>query len=383
MTFAERVILSLALVPHVAPQLLDVFFIKNADFDRGFSEFGGIKGQQHAGFLPTGETAAFILGADNLESRFNVLDIFHPSHFFLKNNILKLVDTQTNEPYLSGLLNLSVEYQNYFTTGMTHKPDYNINFRARLIKTALDWSDLVLEDQTFREVMEIRDWIEHRETLLNDWGMKKKIKPGFKSLFYGPPGSGKTLSASLLGKSTGLDVYRIDLSLLVPKSLGETEKNLADIFDQAENKQWILFFDGADVLFEKYAQPSNSNDCYAKQDFSYLLQRIEDFPGILILATNVKTNLDIAFAHSFQSTVYFPMPDANQRKNLWQNSFTDKTVLSDDIDLEDIAEKYELTGGAIINITRYCSLMALKNKRNRILLSDLIEGLRRFNRTYS
>jgi len=129
------------------------------------------------------------------------------------------------------------------------------------------------------EVEEIKAWIEHRQTLMRDWGLEKQIKPGFRSLFYGPPGTGKTFTASLLGKSTGLDVYRIDLSLVVSKYIGETEKNLSTVFDQAERNDWILFFDEADALFGKRTQVSSSHDRYANQEVAYLLQRVEDFCG--------------------------------------------------------------------------------------------------------
>ncbi len=225
--------------------------------------------------------------------------------------------------------------------------------------------------------MEVKDWIEYGETLLNEWGMSKKIKPGFRTLFYGPPGTGKTLTASLLGKSSGLDVYRIDLSMVVSKYIGETEKNLANIFDQAQNKNWILFFDEADALFGKRTNASSSNDRHANQEVSYLLQRVEDFPGIVILATNLKANLDDAFTRRFQSMIYFAMPNVDHRLKLWKNAFSDKSIHEDKVDLADIAEKYELAGGAIINVTRYCSMMALKRKSNIILQKDIIAGIRK------
>jgi hypothetical protein len=377
MNFDERIILILSLVPHLQPQLLDVFFVKNADYDRGFTELGGIKGKNHSGFIPTGETAAFILAANSLERRFHIIELFGEDHFFQKYKILRLVNSASDEPFLSGVLNIYTEYLNYFTSGITHKPDYNINFPAKRITTAMNWEDLVLEDHTLNEVMEISDWIKHGDHILNDWGMKKKIKPGYRTLFYGPPGTGKTLTASLLGKTAGLDVYRIDLSMVVSKYIGETEKNLANIFDQAEIKNWLLFFDEADALFGKRTQTTSTNDRYANQEISYLLQRIEDYPGVVMLATNLKANLDEAFTRRFQSIIYFPMPYAWQRKKLWQNSFSDKTVLEEKIDLDDISTKYELTGGAIINITRFASLMAMKRKENTILLADLMEGIRR------
>jgi adenylate kinase family enzyme len=377
MNFSERVILLLSLAPHIQPHLLDVFFVKNADYDRGFTEFGGIKGQNHSGFMPTGETVAFILAANNLTERFTLLSFFGEDHFFRKFKILKLINAANEEPFLSGVLSLEIEYLNYFTSGVTHKPDYNINFPAKRITTELDWNDLVLDEQTLNEVLEIRDWIEYGDMIMNDWGMKRKIKPGYRTLFFGPPGTGKTLTASLLGKSTGLDVYRIDLSMVVSKYIGETEKNLANIFDQAQNKNWLLFFDEADSLFGKRTQTSSSNDRHANQEISYLLQRIEDFPGVVMLATNLKANLDEAFTRRFQSMIYFQMPNAYQRKKLWKNSFSDKTIFEDKVSLDDISNKYELSGGAIINITRFCSLMAMKRGNNIILMQDLIEGIRR------
>ncbi|MFL9482798.1 ATP-binding protein [Chitinophagaceae bacterium LWZ2-11] len=374
---AERITLLLSLVPHIMPHLTDVFFVKNATYDRGFTEFGGVKGVNHSGFLPTGETVGFILTMNDLEARFALMDIFSDNHFFKKYNILKLVATQSEEPLLSGVLQISVEYLNYFTTGVTHKPDYNTHFPAKLITTALDWEDLILDEHILEEVNEISDWIHYGDKMLNEWNMYKKIKPGFRTLFYGPPGTGKTLTASLLGKASKLDVYRIDLSMVVSKYIGETEKNLAAVFDQAENKNWILFFDEADALFGKRTQTSSSNDRHANQEISYLLQRIEDFPGVVILATNLKANLDEAFTRRFQSMIYFPLPDRVQRKKLWQGAFSPHCLPEQEADLDEIANKYEMAGGAIINVVRYATLKALKRESNKILYKDLLEGIRK------
>lgn len=373
----ERITLLLALAPHIQPHLLDVFFVKNADFDRVFTEFGGAKGQNFSGFLPTGETAAFILAANHLENRFLVTQLFKETHPFKKHNILKLVPAVAAEPFLSGVLEISPEYLSYFTTGIAYQPDFSPGFPAKRISTNLDWADLVLSENTKQEVEEIQDWIEHGDTLLHDWNMKRTIKPGYRALFYGPPGTGKTLTASLLGKATGLEVYRIDLSMVVSKYIGETEKNLSNVFDQAENKNWILFFDEADALFGKRTQTSNSNDRYANQEVSYLLQKIEDFPGIVILATNLKANLDDAFSRRFQSMIYFAPPDADQRLQLWKLAVSDKIVLEDKLNLKEISGKYELTGGTIINIVRYAALKAIKRGNNILLNRDIIESIRR------
>lgn len=377
MSISERIVLLLALAPHLQPHLLDIFFTRNADYDRGFTEFGGIKGQQHGGFLPTGETAAFILAADNMEKRFVLLDLFGMDHFFHKFNILSLVRPQVEEPFLSGSIRISSEYLTYFTKGGSHHPDFSIHFPARRIHTELDWSGLVLHEDTLQGVQEIRDWLQFGDALLNDWGMSKKIKPGFRALFYGPPGTGKTFTATLLGKSAGLDVYRIDLSMVVSKYIGETEKNLSGVFDQAEHKHWILFFDEADALFGRRTQTSSSNDRYANQEVSYLLQRIEDFPGVVILATNLKANMDEAFSRRFQSMIYFPMPGPEERLLLWQRSFPEKMELEDKEGLKVIAEKYEMTGGAIINVTRYAALLTLRRNINVIRHEDILAGIRK------
>jgi len=379
MDFAERLTLLLALAPHVQPHLLDVFFVKNATYDRGFTEFGGVKGQNHSGFLPTGETLAFVLAGNNIARRFVLFGIFSGAHFFNRFNILKLESQHPGEPLLSGILRISPEYLSLLISGESHKPEYSTTFPAKRITTMLDWADLVLDETVLKEVEEINDWIKHGNTLINDWAMNKKIKPGFRSLFYGPPGTGKTLTASLLGKSSGLDVYRIDLSMIVSKYIGETEKNLANIFDQAENKNWILFFDEADALFGKRTSSNSSNDRHANQEVAYLLQRVEDFPGVVILATNLKANLDEAFSRRFQSMIYFAMPGPEQRRQLWRNAFSDKTVFETVLKqkFDEIAAKYELAGGAIINIVRYCSLMAIKRGNNIILYDDVLEGIRK------
>ncbi|MFM7461119.1 MAG: ATP-binding protein, partial [Burkholderiales bacterium] len=213
------------------------------------------------------------------------------------------------------------------------------------------------------------------------------IKRGYRSLFYGPPGTGKTLTATLIGKNAGVDVYRIDLSMVVSKFIGETEKNLASVFDQAENKNWVLFFDEADALFGKRTQTSSSNDRYANQEVAYLLQRVEDFPGIVILATNMRANIDEAFARRFQSMVHFPMPDAKQRKRLWETVLRDLKRLADDVNLDQLAEAYELSGGAIANVVRYGAISALQRGQTRIAYTDLQRGiakeLRKEGRTVS
>ncbi|MGB1216300.1 MAG: ATP-binding protein [Saprospiraceae bacterium] len=374
----ERIILLLSLTPHICPQILDAFFVKNKRYNRGFTEFGGVKGVNFGGFIPTGETAAFILGGNNIGMKFNILKIFDENHFFQKFNILQLETSNPLEPFLSGVLNVSKEYLHYLTFETEYEPRYTSDFPAQKVKTKLDWEDLILGRETFQDIQEVITWIKFQKKIMSDWGLEKHLKPGYRCLFYGPPGTGKTLTAALIGKTVGLNVYRVDLSKIVSKYIGETEKNLAKIFDQAENKNWILFFDEADALFGKRSATSDAKDRYANQEVAYLLQRIEDFAGVVVLASNLKGNMDPAFSRRFQNIIYFPMPKPSQRLKLWKNVFL-KFELAEDIALEKIAQDYELAGGAIINVLRYCALEAANNNTNKLTISldSLKEGIKR------
>jgi SpoVK/Ycf46/Vps4 family AAA+-type ATPase len=257
------------------------------------------------------------------------------------------------------------------------KPDFSADFPAQLLETEMSWDDLVLNPHTEDELREIEIWLKHKDKLLQEWGMHRKLKPGFKALFYGPPGTGKTLTTTLLGQKLGLDVYRIDLSRMISKYIGETEKNLAKIFDRAERKGWILFFDEADALFGKRTSVADAHDRYANQEVSYLLQRIEDYDGLVILATNLKNNLDEAFMRRFQASVFFPMPQPEQRKMLWSKGFPSTVQLEDRIDLQDLAKSYELSGGSIIQVIQHSLLMALDRESTEVKLGDIREGIRR------
>jgi len=375
--FEERFLLVLALVPHVKPEMLDMFLVKNESTNQIYTEFGGKAGKNHNGFIPTGETAMFILAGNDLSKRFSLQRCFDGMHRFSREHILWLEEIGKDEPILSGAINISQEMLDLFTLGEARKPNFSQEFPAKLLATRMDWPDLILSHEVMAQIQEIETWITHHDKLMNDWGMDRILKPGYKSLFHGPSGTGKTTTAALIGKKTGRDVYRIDLSQMVSKYIGETEKNLSKVFDRAENKEWILFFDEADALFGKRTDTRDSHDRFANQQVSFLLQRIEDFNGLVILASNLKGNIDDAFIRRFQSMIQFPMPTPEERLQIWENSFPTSTELSLKVDLKEIARKYELSGGAIINIVQHCSLRALGRGTNMIEQSDIVEGIRR------
>ena len=377
LSFSERIVLLLALLPHIYPQMLDVFFSHRQGSDRGRTEFGGVKGSAHCGFLPTGETALFLLAGNDLGRRFKLQQLFEEAHIFQRHHIVYLATPPPNEPMFSAQLLINDEHVDFFTGGTLRKPAFSMDFPAKCITTGLDWDDLVLDGNTLQQLEEMKIWLRHGQRLLEEWGMGARMKPGYKALFYGPSGTGKTLTAGLLGKLANVDVYRVDLSMVISKYIGETEKNLEKVFTRAEHKNWVLFFDEADALFGKRTNISDAHDKYANQEIAYLLQRLEDYNGLVILSSNMRGNLDEAFTRRLQSIIHFPVPKFQERLRLWQQSFSPHSRLAADADLIRIAEKFELTGGSIINVVKYASLMALDRGEAVIRSADLLEGIKK------
>jgi hypothetical protein len=364
--YEEFVILMLALTPHISPGFFGSLIAERLPEGGDLAEFGGVKIANHRGILPTGETAQFVLAGDDLEKRLNVQHILSSEHWFAQKHILWLEPLREGEPVMSGRLVLDPEIVEQLSVGRVSKPRFSVDFPAEYIDTEMEWDDLVLDPGTLRQIHEIENWIKHTDTLLQAWGMKKKIKPGYRALFYGPPGTGKTLTAMLLGKHTGKDVFRIDLSRVASKYIGETEKNLSRLFDKAEHKDWILFFDEADALFGKRTDVHDSHDRYANQEVAYLLQRVESYNGLVILASNQRNNIDEAFVRRFQSIVHFPMPSPEERHEIWRKTLPAQFEVADDVDLRKVAARYELTGAGILNVTHYCAIEALADQSRRL-----------------
>jgi AAA+ superfamily predicted ATPase len=373
----EWIILLLALVPHVLPSFFESIIMEHLPNGGDFAEFGGVKGSNHRGMLPTGETAQFILAGNNIEDRLLVQQLFTEDHFFYQQNILWLEPVKEGEPFMSGRIVLSSDWINKLLLDKETAPRFGLDFPAKRITTNMLWEDVVLHQQTKQQVNEIKIWLQHHHLLMEDENLKRKIKPGYRVLFYGPSGTGKTLTATLLGKQFNLDVYRIDLSQIVSKYIGETEKNLETVFKRAESKKWILFFDEADALFGKRTNVQSSHDKYANQEVSYLLQRVEDYPGLIILASNFKNNLDDAFIRRFHALIHFPMPNANDRLILWKKALPANLEMDSSINLNELAQKYELSGAGILNAIQHAALQSYTANSNVIYKSSIIEGIRR------
>ena len=389
MIMEEFLTLLLALSPHSHPDLfsdlIKLYLPKGGDFP----EFGGVKGTNYRGIIPTGETALFVLAGMNIDRRLKcgsllkgedlandrtngdgkikVLNIF-------QEGIVILEPVRDGEPEMSGRLMLAPEKIPEFLTGDPWRPRFGLNFPASRLESRMNWEDVVLSPSTQRELNMIKSWLENHFTVDADPNLGRRIKPGYRALFHGPPGTGKTLTATLLGKQFGLDVFRIDLSMIVSKYIGETEKNLQHVFDTAANKNCILFFDEADALFGKRTNVQSAHDRFANQEISYLLQKVEEHPGLIILASNFKSNMDQAFIRRFQVVVHFNVPNEQERLQLWQNMLPETIDVSEKINFPELARNYELSGASILNILHGASIRALSENRP-VQETDLIEGV--------
>jgi len=373
----EWIALLLSLVPHVQPNFFESIIAEHLPNGGDFAEFGGVKGSNHRSILPTGETVQFVLAGTDLEQRLQVHQLFGEEHFFYRHGILWLEPVKEGEPVMSGRIVMAQDWVDKILFDKESAPRFGLDFPAKRIDTNMIWDDVVLNRQTRTYVNEISDWLQLHHLFSEDENLKRKIKPGYRVLFYGPSGTGKTLTAALLGKQFQKDVYRVDLSQVVSKYIGETEKNLEGVFKKAETKNWILFFDEADALFGKRTNMQSAHDKYANQEVSYLLQRVEDFPGLMILATNFKSNLDDAFLRRFHSLIHFPMPNSAERLLLWQRSMPTSLERDADIKLEEIAKQFEISGASILNAVQYAALQTYARNNGVICQQDLIDGIRK------
>lgn len=369
----EVVILLMALLPRLDPSLLKRIYLEfpgSALFDFCATNDSGRL------FYPTVQAVQYILGGDSISERLKALDYLSSDSVLIRE---ELIAFSAHDPIaMNSQLSIPQEAFNTIIFGSELLPKMSNDFPAEQLHTRRSWEDLILPQETLDELQSIESWYSSSRILMEDWDMQKKLKPGFRVLFYGDPGTGKTLAASLLGKYIERPVFRVDVSMLVSKYIGETEKQLAKLFDKAENKNWILFFDEADAIFGKRTSVKDAHDKYANQEVSYLLQRIETFSGLIILASNFKNNMDKAFTRRFHSCIQFNNPKHEERLRIWQQNLPKQLQLGD-IDLEYIAKRYELTGSNIMNIIQDVSLktIALKDNSYNVSLDLLLESIRK------
>ncbi len=372
----EYVVLILALLPHVAPGFLDRVLREALPGDGEYPEIGCQRSCDHRGLVATGETAVFLLAGSDLDRRFEVERLFVDGHWFAEESVLYLEATSRGEPDLSGRLMMDPDQAKRLTNGRVEPPRFSPAFPARQLSTDLEWADVVLGSDLQRDIQDIEAWIQHNDTLMRDWGMHRKLKPGYRALFHGGPGTGKTLTATLLGRYTNRPVFSVDSATVTSKYIGETSRNLAALFDQASSRDWILFFDEADALFGKRTEVKDAHDRYANQEAAYLLQRLESFDGLVVLATNLKSNLDDAFLRRFNKVIHFAFPAQEERAAIWRKLVPDRVKDASDMALFERFAEYKLAGGAIINVVQHACLRALADGRERIEAVDLHTGVR-------
>jgi adenylate kinase family enzyme len=241
--------------------------------------------------------------------------------------------------------------------------DQSLGTLALKIRSMHSWEDLVLPRLTLQRVKEIAFAIKARHIVYADWGFEQRSGSGkgLKSLFAGASGTGKTMAAGVIARELELDLYKIDLSSVVSKYIGETEKNLDRIFRAAKSSNAILFFDEADALFGKRSEVRDAHDRYANIEVAYLLQKIEDYEGVVILASNLSKNIDEAFSRRMHYVVEFPVPDEHDRERLWRAMFPPEMPLGVDVDVQFLARKFPIAGGDIRNVALDAAFLAAQD----------------------
>jgi hypothetical protein len=239
------------------------------------------------------------------------------------------------------------------------------------------FDDLVLPQKEKDHLIELLAFVERRGTVYETWGFQQKFTrgTGAKVLFFGRSGTGKTMAAEVLAKHLSLDLFKVDLSSIVSKWVGETEKNLATIFDRAEEAQAVLLFDEADALFGQRTAVSSAVDRYANLETNYLLQRIEEYDGVVVLSSNFKQNIDEAFTRRFHFIIEFPFPDRDSREEIWQRSFPDAAPLDDDVDFGFLADRFKFTGGNIKNTILRAAFLGASEGAGRIRMRHLLRSV--------
>jgi SpoVK/Ycf46/Vps4 family AAA+-type ATPase len=249
---------------------------------------------------------------------------------------------------------------------------------AHKVAPHYSWDDIILPADRLQQLRDICHHIRYRALVYDTWGFDHKLAlgKGLNVLFAGPSGTGKTMAAEIMAAGLGLDLYKIDLSTVVSKYIGETEKNLASIFAEAETSNAILFFDEADALFGKRSEVRDSHDRYANIEIGYLLQKMEEYEGVVILATNLRKNMDDAFVRRMHFTIEFPLPNEQDRRRIWEVIWPEQAPRSSDLDLDLMARRFEIAGGNIKNIALAAAFLAAADGQV-VTMNHLLHATRR------
>jgi len=372
----EKLLLLLCISTHYIPDFLNAMMLAPPNESIPSKLFGMSRSSINEFYIPTVETGLMILAGLSVGNRHGAMRLFVNQSKLIKNHLLRVVQAGVQDSFTSLRIMPDEKLLQMLLTGEKEDPHFSGSFPATLLETDYSWEELVLPYDTRQQINEVKDWVEFEKLQHGAQQVNHKFKMGCKCLFHGPPGTGKSLTASLLGKYTEKKVYRIDLSAVVSKYIGETEKNLAYIFDQAQDGNWILFFDEADALFGKRGNTKSAHDRYANQEVSYLLQRFETYEGLCILASNLIDNIDPAFYRRFHSIVHFTKPGADERNVLWNNYLPDGYEWEEGIKIDEVAQSVDITGAGIYNVMRRAFMKAVLRNDTTIQGQDLLESVR-------
>lgn len=367
LTAIDRVILALGVASAHYPSILK-FFIQIEENSSAFAiEAGGEYNKANRSFKPTFQTALFLLAGKDLSLWSHYSSQLINGSVLLKNDIIY---NRSSTEFIHGKIELDTAYLNYFLSGQKPQLDHGSYFPGRLYKSNLTMDDIILEDNVREQIKPIGHYIKALEN-----GFFKSnnhsFKTGFIALFYGAPGTGKTMLAGILANTYGIDMYHVDLSQVVSKYIGETEKNLEVLFNRLQGKNCMLFFDEADALFGKRSDVKDAHDRYANQEVSYLLQRIEKFDGLTILASNFENNMDDAFKRRIDVSINVIRPTEVTRESLWKHYLPKNITFENDNLLKHLAKEYSYTGSNIRNIMKNVTI-ALYDRNETIITHSLL-----------
>lgn len=291
--------------------------------------------------------------------------------------IQDIVATAKNRTVTKGSANSALSMKTLYAACRAHS-NQKLTELSRKIQPKFKWNDIVLPENKKAQLKEIINYFKYKQIVYRNWGFDCKLSlgKGLSVLFSGPSGTGKTMAAEITAGELQLDLYKIDLSTVVSKYIGETEKNLNKIFNEAETSNAILFFDEADALFGKRSEVRDAHDRYANIEIAYLLQKMEEYDGITILTTNLRKNMDDAFMRRIKFILEFPFPDEAHRYQIWQVHFPEQAPRGDDLDFEFLAGNFKLAGGNIKNTVLHAAFIAASENK-AIFMQHIVQGIQR------
>lgn len=331
--------------------------------------------QSNMSVVPTGYTLGWLMNTGMLP----VAELFRIGHPFYKRSILQLASPPQNLKEHHGVVEFVPGIYDMFATNVFQSPRFGENFPARLITTNLDMEDLIAPDYLKYKMNIIINQPMYERRMREDFEMNKQMPKGFRVLMIGPPGTGKTMAAAVMGSVMNREVYQVMLSQVLNKYIGESEKNLDRLFNMAEGKGWILFFDEADSLFGNRGEGDDAGSKNRNELISYLLQRIENFDGIVFAATNLEDNMDVAFKRRFQEHLRFALPTEAEGLLLWQKYLPAQLPLASEQILTRLAPML-LPPSSIANVCNRLTLYALYNQEKEISWADLEYEVKREQR---